>query len=137
MKPSHAAIGTVVLAVAACTAHHMQTGGPVPPQGPWKFYFKDLTLLTNVKAFEDILNGNSGRWEKGMRIKKRKGQQPHSRADHTNGQPEPAVPGLTYPSQSQPPNPDSLHVTQKVVLYNQQDYDAVLPLIKYQDTSSK
>ncbi len=137
MKPSHAAIGAVVLAVAACTSHHMESGGPVPLQGPWKLYFKDPTLLTKVKDFEDILNGNPSRWEKGMRVKKRKGEQPHSRPDHTNGQSEPAVSVLTYPSHNQPPNPDSLHVTQKVVLYNQKDLDAILPLIEYQDTSSK
>ncbi|MEO5716946.1 MAG: hypothetical protein ABIR29_00050 [Chthoniobacterales bacterium] len=137
MKPSHAAIGAVVLAVAACTAHNMQTGGSVPPHGPWKLYFKNPTLLTNVTAFETILDGNSRRWEKGMRVKKKKGELAHTRPDHTNGQTEPAVSVLTFPSHNQPPNPDSLHVTQKVVLYNQKDFDAILPLIEYQDTSSK
>ncbi len=137
MKPSHAAIGAVVLAVAACTSHYKETGGPVPLQGPWKLYFKDPTLLTNVKAFEKLLNDNSSRWEKGMRVKKRKGEKPRTRLDHTNGQSEPAVNTLTYPSQNQRPNPDSLHVTQKVVLYNQNDYDAVVGLIEDQDTFSK
>ncbi len=137
MKPSHAAIGAVVLAVAACTAHNMQIGGPVPLQLPIKLYFKDPTLLTSVESFEAVLKGSPGRWEKGMRIKKRKGEQPYPRPDHTNGQPEPAVNTLTYPSHNQPPHPDSLHVTQKVVLYSQKDVDAILPLIEYQDTSFK
>ena len=66
-----------------------------------------------------------------MKVKKRAGEQPHSRPSHTNGQAEPVATVLSYPSHSQPPNPDSQHVTQKVVLYSQKDLNAVLPLIKY------
>ncbi len=72
-----------------------------------------------------------------MTVKKNRGDQPRHRPDHTNGHPEPIASVLSYPSPNQKPNPDSLHVTQKVVLYSQTDLDAVLPLIEYPITWSK
>lgn len=134
MKPSLAAIGAIVLVVAACT-HKMQMAAP--RQGPWKLVFQAPTLLTDADKFEQALDGNAGRWEKRMKVRKRAGHPPHQRPDHTNGKPEPVATTLPYPSQNQPPNLDRLHVTQKVVLYSEDDLEAVLPLIEYQNASGK
>lgn len=135
MKPLRAVIGAVVLALAACTAHHMQNA--VTQEGPWKLYFKDPTLLRSVEKFEKALNHNSGRWEKEMRVKERKGEQPRPRLDHTNNQPEPSATVRPYPSSNQRSNKDSLHVTQRVVLHTQEELDKVEALIRYHDTPSK
>ena len=61
-----------------------------------------------------------------------------SRPEHTNGKPEPTGTVLSYPSNSQNGhNPNSLHVTQRVVLYNKSERDAIDALIEYHDPSSK
>ncbi len=134
MKPSLAAIGAIVLVVAACT-HKMHLAAP--RQGPWKLVFQTPTLLTDPDKFEQTLDGNTSRWEKRVKVRKRSGHPPHQRPDHTNGNPEPVAPALTYPSHNQPPNLERLHVTQKVVLYSEADFEAVLDLIQYRDAAGK
>ena len=105
--------------------------------GPWKLFFNSRTLITDRAAFENALNSATNRWEKGITIKEKNHPHPTIRPDHTNGQPEPVLASEIYPSHNQPVNPDSLHVTQKVVLYQAKDYDAVLRTIQYRDGSSK
>jgi hypothetical protein len=110
----------------------MQTGHA----GPWKLLFNSRTLITSRAAFENALNNATDRWEKGVTIKEK--NHLTTRPDHTNGQPEPVLSSTeVYPSHNQLLNPGSLHVTQKVVLYQVKDYDAVLQTIQYRDSSSK
>ena len=134
MKPLLAAIGAIVLVVAACT-HKMHQAAP--RQGPWKLVFQTPTLLTDADKFEQVLDGNAARWEKRMKVRKQKGHPAHQRPDHTGGMPEPAATEEIYPSHNQPKNPDRLHVTQKVVLHSEADHEAILRLIKYPHTSGK
>lgn len=133
MKPSLLIIALLGLVLAACAAHKEMAAGP---PGPWKLIFKDRTKITSQAAFETALDNATSRWEQGITIKKKNGQV-KIRPDHTNGQPEPVLTEVTYPRPSQPSPNTGLHVTQRVVLYTDTDYQAVLKTIKYRDDSSK
>jgi hypothetical protein len=133
MKPSYIVIAAFIVLLAACAIEKSQTASR---NGPWKFVFQDPTLVRDVDKFGKTLNDASSRWEKGMTVKKTTGGPVQPRPDHTNNQTEPTATVLSYPSNNQV-NPDSLHVTQKVVLFNQTEKDRVIDLIKYHDTSSK
>jgi hypothetical protein len=133
MKPSYIIIPAVGIIIAACLGDKSTQAGP---SGPWKLLFNSRTIITSRAAFESALNNATDRWEKGVTIKERN-HPLATRHDHANG-PEPVLSSTeAYPSHNQPSNPDSLHVTQKVVLYQAKDYDAVLQTIQYHDSSSK
>jgi hypothetical protein len=132
MKPSFLIVGAAGLVIAACAAHRKATDS----SGPWKLVFADRTLIRSQKAFESALDDATTRWEQGITIKKKNGHV-KIRQDHTNGQPEPTLSEVTYPRPSQPGPNTGLHVTQRIVLYTQQDYDAVLKTIRYRDDLSK
>jgi len=122
----------VGLIIAACKSNEFMQGGHA---GPWKLLFNSRTLVTSRAAFENALNNATDRWEKGVTIKEK--NHLTTRPDHTNGQPEPVVSSIeVYPSNNQTQNPGSLHVTQKVVLYQAKDYTAVLQMIQYKNSSS-
>lgn len=95
-------------------------------------------MVTDLDKFEETLDNAPSRWEKAMVVKKKKGDHPRQRPEHTHGgESEPTATVLSYPSNNQTSNPDSLHVTQKVVLFNQTELDALKELIEYHDTSPK
>ena len=98
--------------------------------------FNDRTKITSQKDFEKALHNATSRWEQGITIKKKNGHV-KIRKDHTNGQPEPVLTGVTYPRPSQPGPNTGLHVTQHIVLYTAKDYEAVLRMIQYRDDLSK
>src|SRR6266850_1528809 len=135
MKPSYIVIAIAGLIIAACI--HKPNG----QTGPWKLLFKDPTRLKDPAAFEAALNNASDRWEKGVTIRDNAHPHPTPRPHFTDGHGpnEPTSVSSTeiYPSHNQPPNPDSLHVTQKVVLYQAKDYADVLKTIQYPNGSSK
>lgn len=98
--------------------------------------FNSRTIITSKAAFEAALDAATDRWEKGVTIKERN-HPLTTRPDHANG-PEPVISSTeVFPSQNQTSNPGSLHVTQKIVLYQSKDYDAVLQTIKYRSDFSK
>jgi hypothetical protein len=132
MRRLYIVIAVVGLIIAACKSNESMQGGHA---GPWKLLFNSRTLVTSRAAFENALNNATDRWEKGVTIMEKNLT---TRPDHTNGQPEPVLSSVeVYPSNNQTQNPGSLHVTQKVVLYQAKDYNAVLQTIQYKNSSSK
>jgi len=136
MKPSYIVIAIAGLIIVACI--HEPNGQRT---GPWKLLFNDRTRLKDPAAFETALNKATDRWEKGVTIRDNTHPHPAPRPDFTDGHgpDEPTSVSSTevYPSDNQTSNPGSLHVTQKVVLYQAKDYDAVLKTIQYPNGSSK
>ena len=137
MKPSHIVIALAGLLLVACTVHRSLE----EKQERWKLVFDSRTLVTSRAAFENALDGIHHRWEHGITFREKKNGHittSSPRPDYPPSESEPSVSNPEqFPKNSQTWNPNSLHVTQRVVLYQKSDYDDVLETIKHPKDDSK
>ena len=129
MKTSIVLLTTAIAIIAACCAPNSKYGRKSHPR-TWVLNFNDPTFV-NLSAFTAALDQASDRIEN-ITIKESPSATPYSRpvvSHPPSSLPVQVAPPLTYPK-SQGPNTASLHVTQKVTLFTDEDAHAVMKRIQ-------
>ncbi|HEY1768853.1 MAG TPA: hypothetical protein VGG02_01180 [Chthoniobacterales bacterium] len=122
----------IILVLAAAGAAVALGIDPDRNKTPWTLEFDQPTLV-DPTAFIAALDHASQRWERKVTIKQSTATALVARPDVTQIPTHaPATPGIVrYPTKNQKGNPSSLHVTQKIGLYNKADLDAIQKTIQY------
>ena len=128
MKTSIVLLITAIAVIAACCGPHFQRFQSHPRT--WVLNFNRPTLV-DLSAFTGALDKATDRIEH-ITIKDTPSTTPHSRPVVSN--PPTTLPTLTAPTQNYPKNQGdntgSLHVTQKVTLFTDEEANAVMHTIK-------
>ena len=127
MKPSNVVvmIALAILGVACQRKTEIIQEDQDPKGTRWILEFNSKTKVRDEIAFERALNRTTNRWEQNVQI----GDKP-PRDNYSN---IPVHPGYTPETRSYPKSedgPGSLHVTQRVGLYKEEDLERITRQIK-------